>query len=160
MLYIVVRSQEQQMSVMGHGFSVTTSSTLTVLQWQNCVGSMSCFLLQERLSRHGRQIGDDGGCQYSQLGCTILSRHNGALSCRHLKTNRHTLYSMHCGIGSKCRSSCITGIIWLYFLFCIIIFLVALRTDCRANRCTAAAWIKRRCNSRCDWWWMHLLIMS
>ena len=34
---------KQKMSAMGHGFSVTMSSTPTMLQWQNCVGHVSCF---------------------------------------------------------------------------------------------------------------------
>ena len=42
---------KQKMSAKGHGWSVTMNSTPTVLQWQSCVGCMSCFLLEERLSR-------------------------------------------------------------------------------------------------------------
>ena len=41
---------------MSHGCSATTSSKPTVLQLQNCVGRMSCLLLEEGLSRHGQQI--------------------------------------------------------------------------------------------------------
>ena len=60
------------MSAMGHGCSVTMSSMPRVLQWQNCVSHMPCFMLEERLRRHGQQIRDDHGCEEFRLGCTFF----------------------------------------------------------------------------------------
>ena len=147
---------KQKMSAMGQGCSVTISSTPTVLQWQNCMGRMSCFLLEERLSRQGQYIEDDDGCQDFQLGCTSfrdMMMHFDVGTWRRTDIPSYlVLYA--CGTGSLHyrRNMIVFPLLYDQLCGCIKDWLQ------RTQMCSSSMEENDIFNSRCNWWRMRWLM--
>ena len=129
------------MSAMGHGCSVTIISTPTVQQLQNCTGRMSWFLLEERLNRLGRQIGDDDGCQDFQLGFTSYRD-----TTVHFYVDNCRLTYIPCIL---CVMVLAAGAVRSHYRRKMIVFpllydrlAASLRTDGIGRKCTSAVWKK------------------